>query len=322
MEQNEQNQKFISIMIPCYNEHDNILLIYKKIQQVFEKLNYQYEIIFADNCSSDGSQSLLRTLAKQDKRIKVILNNRNYGVERSCTNAFMLCTGDAVIQIACDLQDPPELIPKFLHYWEQGYELVLGQKQTTRDKFLTKTCRNIYYKVMSHLSENGHVPNVTGYGLYDKKVMDMLRWMSDPLPYTRGIICDLGYKMKLVPYDKTNRKSGKSSYNMSRYIDTAVWGMVSASRKPIKYIRMLSIILALIAIFLFFIGIIFNETLQIILLISSIITFSCAIVTFCIYILAEYISIILTKVTKRPMTVSEEMINIDLKETETTLYGH
>ena len=153
----------------------------------------------------------------------MIINNKNFGAERSCTNAFLQCTGDAVVILASDLQDPPELIAEFVKYWQLGYKLVLGQKNSVQDKWLIKNFRKMYYSIMSCLAENGHIKDVTGFCLYDKEVMDLLRWIDDPLPYTRGIICDFGYEVKLVKYDKAERKSGKSSYNFYRYFDTALW---------------------------------------------------------------------------------------------------
>ena len=209
--------KMISIMVPCYNEKSNIMELYQRIVKAFSELKkYDYEIIFADNASQDGSIDILKDLAQKDNRVKVIVNNRNFGVERSSTNAFLQCYGDAAIIIASDLQDPPELIPEFIRHWEAGYKLVLGKKQSTEEKYLIKNARKLYYALLEKISDNGHIKNVTGYGLYDKSVMDMLRWLDDPLPYTRGIICYLGYSYKLVEYGKNERKTGKSSYNYYR----------------------------------------------------------------------------------------------------------
>lgn len=317
--------KTISVMIPCFNECKNIGEMYNRLIKVFETLpTFQYEFIFADNASTDGSEQLLRELAKKDEHVKVIINNRNFGSERSCTNAFLQCYGDAVIIIAADLQDPPELILEFIQHWEDGYKLVLGQKRTTKDTVIIKKSRELYYKIMGKLSENGHIPNVTGFGLYDKTVMDMLRWLDDPLPYTRGIICDLGYSYYLVQYDKNDRQHGKSSFNYYRYIDTAIWGIISSTKKPLRFVTILGFWLSFSAIIslLVNIGIALLKATSVIYIWASIIAVLLGLSILCMGILAEYIGLIILKITKRPFTTSKETINFEKKDTSNKMYGH
>ena len=304
--------RLISVMIPCYNEEANIQEIYMRVTKIFQDLpQYEYELIIPDNNSTDRTPEILRDIAVKDKHVKVIFNTRNFGVDRSCTNAFLQCQGDAVIQVAADLQDPPELITTFIQYWESGYKVVLGQKRSTKDSLFIGICRKVYYCMMDHLADNGHLSSVTGFGLYDKKVMDILRWMEDPLPYTRGIICDLGMDIKLVPYDKLERKGGKSSYSFMAYLKTAIWGIASASKKPLFYIFYLSVLTMLLAVVIFILSItgnVFNDNLGWIISTISAMT---SLIIFSIGIVGEYIGLILTKVEKRPLTVSKEKINFD-----------
>ena len=191
--------KHISVMTPCYNEEGNIMNIYQAVKAQFDKLpQYTYEHIFIDNCSTDRSREILRALAQQDKNVKVILNARNFGPNRSGTYGMFQGTGEALICIVCDLQDPPDMIPVFLEKWEEGYKVVMGQKTKSKENPLMFQVRKLYYKIMSALSETEHLENVTGYGLFDKEVLDMIQWMDDPDPYIRGLVTQLGYKYCLV----------------------------------------------------------------------------------------------------------------------------
>ena len=313
--------KLISVMIPCYNEEANIEEMYLRITKIFQDLpQYNYELIIPDNCSTDNTPNILRSLASKDAHVKVLLNARNFGVERSCTNAFLQCSGDAVIQIASDFQDPPEMILEFIHYWEQGFKIVLGQKCSTKDSWIIGTCRKIYYRMMNYLADNGHINNVTGFGLYDKDVMDILRWMEDPLPYTRGIICDLGIEIKLIPYNKLQRQKGKSSYNIKTYLDTAIWAITNTSKKPLRCILGLSIILLLLSILIIIFacaaGYVYQNNLWIILPVIFAMT---SLIIFSIGIVGEYVGLIVTKITKRPLTVTKEKINFNDEDSHTII---
>lgn len=316
--------KLISIMIPCYNEEENIKEMYQRVTKIFQDLpQYEYELIIPDNCSTDHTSEILRTIASEDKHVKVILNARNFGVERSCTNAFLECKGDAVIQIAADMQDPPEMIREFIHYWEGGYKIVLGQKQSSKDNWLIGTCRKLFYTLMSHLSDNCHLKNITGFGLYDKAVMDILRWMEDPLPYTRGIICDLGIDIKLIPYNKQERHGGHSSYSFASYLSMVIWAITCTSKRPLRYIFYLSGLLMLSSIVTLIISYTTKFMIQDHLgLIIAIIFAMTSLITLSIGIVGEYVGLILTKVTKRPLTVSKEKINFDESKFQPSIWGH
>ena len=251
--------KHISVMTPCYNEEGNIRNIYNAVKEQFDKMpQYTYEHIFIDNYSTDNSRKILRELAAEDSNVKVILNARNFGPNRSGSYGMLQGTGDALICIVCDLQDPPEMIPTFLQKWEEGYKVVLGQKTKSKENPLMFQVRKLYYKIMEKLSETEHLTNVTGYGLFDKEVLDMIKWMDDPDPYIRGLVTQLGYKWCLVEYTQQERTSGKSSYNFNRYFDFAITGLTHVSKKPLRIVTLVGLIMSAISFVIAFIYLVFK----------------------------------------------------------------
>lgn len=314
--------KHISVMTPCYNEEGNIRDIYLAVKEQFDKLpQYSYEHIFIDNYSTDKSRDILRELAKEDHNVKVIFNVTNFGPNRSGTYGMLQGTGDALICIVCDLQDPPDLIPEFLQKWESGYKVVLGQKTKSRENPIMFQIRKIYYGIMAKLSETEHLTNVTGYGLFDKEVLDMIKWMDDPEPYIRGLVTQLGYKWCLIPYTQRERQSGKSSYDFYKYFDFAITGLTHVSRKPLRIATLMGFAMSAISFAIALLYLIMKLIrwdsfsmgtapilIGIFLLASVQLSF--------IGVIGEYIGAILTRVTKRPMVIEEERINFD-EPTET-----
>ena len=309
--------KHISVMTPCYNEEGNIRNIYNAVKEQFDKMpQYTYEHIFIDNYSTDNSRKILRELAAEDSNVKVILNARNFVPNRSGSYGMLQGTGDALICIVCDLQDPPEMIPTFLQKWEEGYKVVLGQKTKSKENPLMFQVRKLYYKIMEKLSETEHLTNVTGYGLFDKEVLDMIKWMDDPDPYIRGLVTQLGYKWCLVEYTQQERTSGKSSYNFNRYFDFAITGLTHVSKKPLRIVTLVGLIMSAISFVIAFIYLVFKlvhwyefdmGTAPILIGVFLLGSVQLA----CLGVIGEYIGAILTKVTKRPMVVEEERINFD-----------
>lgn len=311
------SKKHISIMTPCYNEEGNIENIYTAVRNEFKKMpQYTYEHIFIDNYSTDSSRSILKELAEKDKNVKVILNARNFGPNRSGSYGMLQATGDALICIVCDLQDPPEMIPQFLEKWEDGYKIVLGQKLKSKENPIMFQIRKLYYWGINWLSETPQYEGVTGYGLYDKEFLDTMRWMDDPDPYVRGLVPDLGYKTYLLKYTQNKREFGKSSYNFNRYFDFAITGVTHVSKKPLRIATMagltMSLVSFLIAIVYLILKLIYWDyfamgtapiLIGMFLLASVQLAF--------IGVIGEYIGAILTRVTKRPMVVEEERINFD-----------
>lgn len=307
-------------MTPCFNEEGNIRNIYNAVKEQFNKLpQYTYEHIFIDNCSTDNSRVILRELSKEDHNVKVIFNVTNFGPNRSGTYGMLQGTGDALICIVCDLQDPPELIPTFLQKWEEGFKVVLGQKTKSKENPVMYQIRKIYYGIMAKLSETEHLTNVTGYGLFDKEVLDMIKWIDDPEPYIRGLVTQLGYKWCLVPYTQQERKSGKSSYNFYKYFDFAITGLTHVSRKPLRMATLMGFIMSATSFIIAVIYLIaklvrwddFNlGTAPILIGMFLLASVQLAFIG----VIGEYVGAILTRVTKRPMVIEEERLNFDEPE--------
>ena len=199
--------KLISIVTPCYNEEENVELLYQRVKEVISSLpHYRYEHIFIDNHSSDGTVSILKRLAANDPNVKIIVNARNFGHIRSPHHAILQTRGEAVISMVADLQDPPELIAAFIKKWEEGFKIVIGVKSQSEEHPLFFAVRRLYYQLVSRLSEIELVKNFTGFGLYDRSVVEILRKIDDPYPYFRGLICDIGFDRAEIEYVQPARK--------------------------------------------------------------------------------------------------------------------
>jgi glycosyltransferase involved in cell wall biosynthesis len=242
------HRKLISIVTPCYNEEGNVEALSKAVQDVFAKLpEYRYEHIFIDNCSRDGTRSILRCLCAHDKRIKAIFNARNFGTIRSGIHVLLQSRGDAVIGLACDFQDPPDMIPALLEHWENGNLVVLGVKATIEERGIRRWARDGYYAILTSIADAPVVPQCTGYGLYDRRVVEDVRRIGDPHPFFRGMIAEIGYPPKLLPYHQPLRRSGRSSYNFLSYLDHALVGITAHSRVPLRIATIAGISLSAIS---------------------------------------------------------------------------
>src|SRR3989338_7791414 len=206
--------KLISIVTGCYNEEENVQELYKRVKAVFAPLTqYRYEHIFIDNNSSDKTVEILKQLAIHDKNVKIIVNTRNFGHVRSPSYALLQAKGDAVISLVADLQDPPEMILDLIHNWEAGFKIVVGVKVKTQQTFIMSAVRRFYYHLVAKISNVQLIRNFTGFGLYDQQVIKALRQIDDPYPYFRGLICEIGYPIKTVPYEQPARKRGFTKNN-------------------------------------------------------------------------------------------------------------
>lgn len=306
--------KLISIITPCFNEEDNVEELCERIAAVMATLPYDYEHILIDNRSTDGTVERLREIAKRDEHVKVIVNARNFGHIRSPQHAVMQARGDAVIGIASDLQDPPEMIPSFIEKWEQGYKTVLATKPETDEGFVMKRVRRLYYRLVSKISEIPLVHHATGAGLYDRVVIEVMRKIDDPYPYFRGLVSEIGFPIAEVPFTQPRRKRGISKNNFYTLFDLAMLGVTNHSKVPLRIMTMLGFLIAglsltfavgfLIAKLAFWnhfsvgtapilIGMFFIGSVQLMSL----------------GILGEYIGSIHTKVRKLPLVVEAERIN-------------
>lgn len=309
-------KKKISIYVPCYNEVGNVKPMADTLTEIMGKLPYDYEIIFTDNCSTDGTKEILRSLAAQDKHIKVLLNSRNYGTDgRSFRNAIQYVSGDVFISIACDFQEPPELIPEFIMYWEQGYKVVCGQKTGSEEGKVKYALRCLFYKIINLFSEIPEYENLSGIKILDKKVVKECM-KADYDIELRYLLADMGYKVKLIPYKQRERRSGKSSYNIWRYLTFAIDSMISTSVTPLRLMTVtgfsmsvLSFIIGLIYLFLkLFLWDDFQNGIAPILI--GMFFFGSVQVLF-LGIIGEYIGVILRKVTRQPDVIVSEKINFD-----------
>ena len=307
----------ISVITPCFNEEENIRELSQRVKQVFDNLpNYTYEHIFIDNASKDKTVKILKEIATENPQVKIIVNTRNFGHVRSPMHAVFQAKGDAVIGIVADFQDPPELIPDFIKKWEEGYKIVIGVKAKTEDSLLFYTIRKAYYKIIGQLSDVEMVQNFTGLGLYDKKVIDILRDIDDPYPYFRGLICDIGYERAVILYDQPARKRGITKNNFYTLYDLAMLGITNHSKVPLRLATMtgfaVAIISLLTALGYFFYKLIFwkSFSLGIAPLVIGLFFFS-SVQLFFIGIIGEYIGSIHTQVLKRPLVIEKERINFD-----------
>lgn len=309
--------KRISIITPCYNEEENVELVYKEVKKVFDNLNgYTYEHIFIDNASKDRTVSILKEIAKKDKNVKIIVNTRNFGHIRSPYHAILQAKGDAVISIVADLQDPPEMIMDFIRKWEEGYKIVIGVKERSEESPLFFAIRKLYYNVIGKLSEINLIKNFTGFGLYDQKVIEILRQIDDPYPYFRGLICDIGYERAEIPYIQPARRRGFTKNNFYTLYDVAMLGITNHSKVPLRLATMTGFAVAflsmLVACGYFLYKLLFWDsfTVGIAPLVIGLFFFG-SVQLFFIGIIGEYIGSIHTQVLRRPLVIEKERINFD-----------
>jgi len=307
--------KKISIVTSCYNEEGNVESLYKQIKEVMAALKgYTYEQIYIDNHSTDNTIPILRKIAKSDKKVKVIITTRNFGRVRSPFHGILQSSGDVVINMASDLQDPLSLIPEFIREWESGFKVVMAVKTSSRENRIFSWIRKFYYRLQQKLSEIRLVENTTGFGLYDREVIEKLRSLNDPYPYFRGLVADLGYEIATVPFVQQPGKQGITKKKFYTLYDMAMLGLTNQSKVPLRLATTLGFITAmvstLIGLFYFIykltnwqsfslglapiaVGLFFFSSIQLIFL----------------GIIGEYIGAIYTQVLNRPLVVEKERIN-------------
>lgn len=322
------NTKKISIVSGCYNEEGNLQLFYDRIMKVMANFpQYSHEIIIADNCSTDGSRDILRYIAAADKNFKVILNANNFGPIRSGYNAFLQASGDAVILMSSDLQDPPELIADMIQRWQDGYQVVVAIKKQVTDNRILSFVRRFYYWLLSKVSDTDHiVQNFTGYGLYDRKFMNALRLYKDPLPYFRGFISEIGFRRAEVEFVQPPRIHGQSKHSFLSLYDVAMTGFVNHSKLPLRLATFSGFCLAgislLVAFVYFFYKLLWWDTFTLGLapVVIGVFFFSAVQLIF-IGIIGEYIGAILTQVKNHPLAIEDEKLNFDDSLAEYTNQG-
>ncbi|ARG98733.1 glycosyltransferase family 2 protein [Legionella micdadei] len=307
--------KLISVVTPCYNEEANVEEIHKQVKAIFAEIpNYRYEHIFIDNASTDNTVAILRKIAEQDPYTKIIVNARNFGHIRSPYHAILETNGDATILIVADLQDPPTMIKEFIKKWEEGYKIVVGVKPESQESKLMFTIRRAYYNFVTRIADVKLIKNFTGFGLYDKEVVNILRNYKDPYPYFRGLIAEIGLEIAEVPYNQPRRARGVTKNNFYSLYDMAMLGITSHSKIPLRLATMagfsLSLLSFLISCVFFILKLLFwnSFNLGVAPILIGLFFFS-SIQLFFIGLLGEYIASIHTRVIKRPLVVEKERIN-------------
>jgi polyisoprenyl-phosphate glycosyltransferase len=308
----------LSIITGCFNEEENVTELYDRIHRIFkdELPEYTFELIFIDNASADRTVEVLKAIASKDKRVKIIVNNRNFGHIRSGYHAFLQAGGDAVVAMASDLQDPPEMIPQFVRKWEEGYKIVLAQKTNSQESPLFYMVRKIYYNTINRLSEIELVKNATGFGIYDRRVVEDIRQINDPYPYFRGLICDLGYARALIPFTQPVRKRGFTKNNFYTLWDMAMLGITNHSKVPLRLATFAGLVVAgasfLVAVGYLIYKLLYWNSFQVGLAPLVIgIFFIGAVQLVFIGLLGEYIGSIHTQILRRPPVIEKERINFD-----------
>ena len=309
--------KKISILVPTYNEEDNVINVVERLEEILKNnlKNYDYEIVFIDNCSKDNTRNILISLCKENKNVKAIFNAKNFGFSRSIFYGLTQTTGDCTILIYADFQEPPELIPRFIEEWENGYKIVIGKKIKSNENIFISIIRKFYYKLIKSISDVEQIENFHGFGLYDKDFVNILKNLDDSEPYLRGIVAEFGYKIKELYYKHKKREKGKSSFNFYRMYDLAMLGITSYSKVVLRFATMFGFLFSIIT---FIIGLITfvvklvnwnNYPIGMAALMVGAF-FIGSIQLFFIGLLGEYILNINLRVMHRPLVIEEKRINL------------
>ncbi len=309
--------KKISVVTACYNEEGNVAALVEAVKAVFEKLQkYDYEHIFIDNCSTDQTVEILRNICKTDKHVKVIVNSRNFGHIKSPFYAILSADGDAVISLVADFQDPPELITDFIDRWENGYKIVVGVKKQSLENKRMFFIRKLYYKMVRSLSEVDLIDGFTGFGLYDRDIIKILKEIKDPYPYFRGLISEIGFEKAFIEYTQPKRREGKTKNNFFTLFDMAMTGFTSTSRVPMRIASIAGFVMSLVSLIIafgyFIYKIIFwNQFMVGTAPILIGVFFFASLQLFFIGVMGEYVSAINTRTLNRPLIIEKERINYD-----------
>ena len=308
--------KKISVLIPCDNEAENVGPISRAVTEILEKElpQYDYELVFIDNDATDGTRDIIRGLCADNPRIKAILNARNFGQFNSPYYGMLQVTGDCVIEMVADFQDPVEMIPKYINEWEKGYKIVIGIKTSSKENRLMYWLRSCYYKTIKKLSDVEQIEHFTGSGLYDREFIEVLRNLDDPTPFLRGIVAELGYRRKEIPYEQPRRRAGKTHNNFYRLYDAAMLSVTSYTKAGLRLATIFGSICAVVSMLIAMVYLVMKliwwdrfPAGMAPMLIGM--CFLGSVQIFFIGLVGEYILTINSRVMKRPLVVEEERIN-------------
>ncbi|MBK9926875.1 MAG: glycosyltransferase family 2 protein [Anaerolineales bacterium] len=308
------SKKRISIVTPCFNEEGNVDELYERIRMAMSGSNYEYEHIFIDNASNDRTVEKIRALIEKDKRVKAIVNTRNFGHVRSPYHGLLQAGSDAVIILASDLQDPPERIPDFIKKWEEGYKVVIGVKTQSQEAGLFYLLRTVYYRILRNISDVELIEHYTGFGLYDQRIIQILREINDPYPYFRGLIADIGYPMARIPFTQPRRKRGISKNNFYTLYDIAMLGFTGYTKIPLRLATMFGFLSAALSFLVGLVYLLYKLIFWFQFQLGSApivigLFFLGSVQLFFLGIVGEYLGAIYTQVMKRPLVIEKERIN-------------
>ncbi len=312
----------ISICVPCYNEENNVVRMYEKLKQITNNnKKYNFEYIFTDNKSTDNTRQLIENFARKDKRVKGIFLSRNFGSESSGNAALNYATGDAFIALSCDFQDPPEMIPKFIKKWEEGYPVVMGSYIKNHENFLMAVIRKIFYQILKKIANTDLPTNVTGFGLLDKRVVLALKSLPEKYRFARGLTAWVGFRQALISYERKKRERGKSSYGLFDYIKQAERGIFGFSYLILDlmvYGGFIIVLLSFLFIIVYFytVVVVGNPIKASIPTMLTIVFFG-GVQLLAISIIGKYIQVIVEETKNRPMYIVEATVNINKKYKKT-----
>ena len=308
--------KKISIVTPTFNEETNIEKLCLSISEEMKKLNYDYEHIVIDNFSTDSTFKILKNLAQTDKNLKLILNSRNFGHIKSPIHGILQSTGDAVILMTADFQDPVSLIPIYIKEWENGNKVVMAQKTGSDEDLKISFLRKLFYKFIKKISEVPLLTNTTGAGLFDKQIIEQIKQIDDPYPYFRGLISEITSEVKLIPFHQPKRFSGITKNNFYTLYDIGVLGIIKHSKIPLRFVTFVGLItsvLSLLIAFIFFLRKLFDWQSFEVGIAPLIIGFFfiASLQIFLLGFIGEYVMNILTQTRKLPLVIEKERINFE-----------
>lgn len=310
--------KKISIMIPCYNEEENARPIYEAVKKELTTSCscYDFEILFIDNCSTDRTREIIEAICQEDKRVKAIFNSKNFGQFNSPYYGILNTSGDCTIPLCADFQDPVELIPRFIEEWEKGYKIVIGRKTKSKENRIMYFLRGVYYKLIRKMSSVEQIEQFTGFGLYDKSFVDVLRNLHDPTPFIRGIVAELGPERKEIEYEQPTRRAGKTHNNFYSLYDAAMLSFTSYTKVGMRLATFLGFLISLCS-FLAALGFFVAKLkwwnrfdagyVPIIIAVFFMGGVQLAFLGF----LGEYIMAMNSRIMNRPLVVEERRINFD-----------
>lgn len=314
----KQNKNLISIIVPVFNEEENVPILYAAVKKELEKISdeFDHEFIFTDNRSTDATFSALREIARTDPKVRAARFSRNFGYQKSIYTGFCLAQGNLAVEIDCDLQDPPELIHAFIAKWKEGYEVVYGVRIKRKENPLMNLVRKVFYQLINLLSEDELPLDAGDFRLVDRKVLQQLKQIHDASPYLRGAIASLGFNQLGVPYERNERKRGRAKFNLKGMTSLALDGILNHSVIPLRVATFTGIMVSLGLIFYFIVLSIFTlffglewprgfATMSVLILISI------SLNAIFLGVIGEYLGRIYRQIKKYPMTVIDQTINLE-----------